>query len=103
MGQELLNAYPSFLNIQGKYVPLKDVSKRFASLDEFFNFYATQIGSNPEKHKEVMEILNWAKENNLLNFGILNFVISNQWNNLKELRDNPEMVKTVDNICILDE
>lgn len=94
MGQELLNAYPSFLNIQGKYVPLKDVSKRFASLDDFFNFYATQIGSNPEKHKEVMGILNWAKENNLLNFGILNFVISNQWNNLKELRDNPEMVRT---------
>ena len=50
MGQELLNAYPPFLNIQGKYVPLKDVSKRFASLDDFFNFYATQIGSNPEKH-----------------------------------------------------
>ena len=103
MGQELLNAYPPFLNIQGKYVPLKDVSKRFASLDDFFNFYATQIGSNPEKHKEVMEILNWAKENNLLNFGILNFVISNQWNNLKELRDNPEMVPIYQDSILTDD
>ena len=103
MGQELLNAYPPFLNIQGKYVPLKDVSKRFASLDDFFNFYATQIGSNPEKHKELMVILNWAKENNLLNFGILNFVISNQWNNLKELRDNPEMVPIYQDSILTDD
>jgi peptidyl-prolyl cis-trans isomerase SurA len=33
---------------------------------------------DPIKHKEVMDILNWAKLNNHLNFGILNFVISNQ-------------------------
>ena len=91
LGKELFDAYPPFLNINGKFVPLKDISKRFSSLDEFYFFYATQIGHNPEKHKEVLNILNWAKDNNFLNFGILSFVISNQWNMLKELRDNPEI------------
>lgn len=70
MGRELFNEYPPFLNIQGKYVPLKDISKKFYSLDEFFFYYGVQIGNNPEKHKEVLEILKWAKENNCLNFGI---------------------------------
>ena len=78
MGKELFDAYPSFININGKYAPLKDISKRFSSLDEFFFFYSTQIGHNIEKHKEVMEILKWAKDNGHLNFGILSFVISNQ-------------------------
>lgn len=58
MGQELLDAYPSFLYINGKYAPLKDISKRFSSLDEFFFFYSTQIGHNPKNHEKVMEILN---------------------------------------------
>lgn len=103
MGEELFSAYPSFMNIQGKYVPLRDISKRFSSLDEFFFFYSTQIGHNPEKHKEVMDILTWAKENNFVSFGILNFVISNQWIALKELRDNPEMVPVSQNSIYLDE
>ena len=57
MGRELFSAYPPFMNISGKYVPLRDISKRFASLDDFFFFYSSQIGHDPEKHKEVMEIL----------------------------------------------
>lgn len=57
MGEELFSTYPSFMNIQGKQVILRDISKRFSSLDEFFFFYSTQIGHNPEKHQEIMEIL----------------------------------------------
>ncbi|MDD7757406.1 MAG: hypothetical protein PUJ51_23445 [Clostridiales bacterium] len=57
MGRELFNAYPSFININGKMLPLRDISKRFSSIDDFTFFYATQIGHNPEKHKEIMELL----------------------------------------------
>lgn len=49
---------------------------------------------NKEKHKEVMEILEWAKGQNLITFNICNFVVSQQWASLKELRDNPELVPT---------
>jgi hypothetical protein len=38
-----------------------------------------------------MEILEWAKENNMINFGITSFVVNNQWKALKELRDNPDL------------
>ena len=100
MGQELFEAYPSFINIQGRYAPLKDVSKRFSSLDEFFFFYSTQINHNPEKHKNVMEILDWAKENGFITFGILSFVVSNQWKSLQELRDNPELIPIARSIDI---
>lgn len=103
MGQELFDAYPPFVNIKGNYMTLKDVSKRFSSLDDFFFFYGTQIGHNPEKHKEVMDILNWAKENNYINFGILNFTISRQWENLKQLRDNPELAPISQTSIYLDE
>ena len=57
MGRELFNAYPSFININGKMLPLRDISKRFSSIDDFTFFYATQIKHNPEKHKEIMEEL----------------------------------------------
>lgn len=100
MGRELFTEYPPFLNIQGKYVPLRDISKRFTSLDEFFFYYGVQIGNNPAKHRKIMDILKWSKENNLLNFGILNFVISHQWEALEELKNNPEMIPFATNICI---
>ncbi|MBO7211831.1 MAG: hypothetical protein J6V44_12605 [Methanobrevibacter sp.] len=57
MGKELFDAYEPFLRVNGKYVSLKNVAKKFYSLDEFFFFYSVQIGHNPDKHKEVMELL----------------------------------------------
>lgn len=103
MGRELFEAYPPFININGKYAPLRDISKRFSSLDEFFFFYSSEIGHNPEKHKEVMEILEWAKENGHLNFGILSFVISHQWDSLKMLKDNPDIAPISQNSIYIDE
>ena len=103
MGEELFSAYPSFININGKYIPLKDVSKRFSSLDEFFFFYSSQIGHNPEKHKEIMDILEWSNSNGYLNCGILSFVISRQWDSYQQLRDNPELAPISQNSIYLDE
>lgn len=90
MGQELFQEYPPFLNINGKMCPLRNISKKFNTLDDFFFHYGSQIKHNPETHKEVMEILRWAKENNKINFGILEFVCSNKWLDLKYLRDHPQ-------------
>ena len=100
LGLELFNAYPISMRIDDRNVPLRDISKRFSSLDDFFFFYSTQIGHNPKKHAEILELLEWGKANNHINFGILNFVISHQWEYLKQLRDNPELVPVVSNICI---
>lgn len=88
MGEELFDAYPSWLNVNGKLMPLRNIAKKFSTLDEFFFAYSSAIKHNPEKHKEVMEILDWAKQNELINFGITEFVCSQKWRDLKELRDN---------------
>ena len=90
MGQELFEAYPAWGNINGKLIPLKNVAKKVSTLDEFFFMYSSSIKHNSETHKKVLEILEWAKENGKITSGILDFVISQQWKDLIELRKNPQ-------------
>lgn len=99
MGMELFEHFPAWLEINGSYIPARDVSKRFSSLEEWAFFYAKSIGHNPEKHREIIALVDWAVDNHVLNMGILSFTISKQWLALKELRENPEMISTVANIC----
>ena len=100
MGQELFDEYPSYVEIKGRLYSLKNISKKFYSLDEFYFYYSASIGHNPEKHKEVMELLKWAKEKNLINFNILEFVASRKWSLFKEMRDKGLDNKVVDSIYI---
>ena len=90
MGQELFDEYPSWGSVNGRTIPLKNIAKKFNTLDEFFFAYSSTIKHNPQKHKEVMDILKWAKENGKITSGILDFVISQQWIALQQLRDNPQ-------------
>ena len=99
MGMELFEKYPAWLEINGAYVPARDVSKRFSSIEEWAFSYAKSIGHDPVKHKEIIDLIDWAIDNRVLNMGILNFTISHQWTALKELRDNPDLLTTVTNIC----
>ncbi len=87
LGQELFDEYPPFLYIGGKMMPIKNIAKRFGSLEEFFFFYSSQIKHNPEKHAEIMELLKWGKENNRITFGICEFVISHKWEELRLLKE----------------
>lgn len=103
MGQELFNTYPKVIEINGKIIPLRDPAKKFNSLDEFYFWYSSQIGHNPDKHKEVMDILKWGIDNNYINFTLTNFVGNHQWEMLQELKDDPNRIKTVNNICIIDD
>lgn len=88
LGKELFDAYEPFLYVQGKNVSLKNIAKKFYSLDEFFFFYSVQIGHSVEKHKEVMELLDWAKKNKQIKYGILEFCASHKWEELKYLKEH---------------
>lgn len=92
MGQELFNTYPKVIEINGKIIPLRDPAKKFNSLDEFYFWYSSQIGHNPDKHKEVMDILKWGIDNNYINFTLTNFVGNHQWEMLQELKDDPNRI-----------
>lgn len=78
LGKELFDEYEPFLYINGKYCPLRNISKKFTSLEEFYFHYSSTIGHSVEKHKEVMELLRWAKENKKITFGILSWVIDHK-------------------------
>lgn len=100
MGQELFDSYPGFVEVKGKLYSLKNISKKFYSLDEFYFYYSATIGHNSEKHREVMDILAWAKEKNLINFGILEFCASQKWLMFKEMREKGIDNKVADTIYI---
>ena len=90
MGQELFEAYPPFLSSNGKLLPLRNIAKKFNTLDEFFFAYSSAIKHNPEKHKEVMESLEWGKENGKICYGICEFIISQKWIELAYLKEHPQ-------------
>ena len=88
MGQELFNEYPPFLSINGRLMSLRNIAKKFYSLDDFSFYYSSTIGHNPDKHKEIMELVKWGKENDLIRVGILEFIASHKWDELKYLKEN---------------
>lgn len=86
LGKELYVAYPNNTIINGRVVFLKNITKKFLNLSDFYFWYASTIGHSIEKHKKILEILEWAKNQNLIHCGIIEFVGSNQWIQFDELR-----------------
>ena len=86
LGQELMDAYPTTLYINGKNVSLKNISKKFRDLQEFYFWYASTIGHSLSKHHEILNILSWAKMNDLIHIPIVEFVASCKWNEFAEIK-----------------
>ena len=86
LGQELMRAYPTTLYLNGKAVSLKNIAKKFKDLQEFYFCYAATIGHSISKHREVIDILEWAKSNDLVHIPIVEFVASCKWNEFKEMK-----------------
>ena len=101
LGQELFDTYPTFTTINGAMIGIKGVAKKFDSIEQFFEFYGKQIRYNPEKHVEVIEITNWAKDHNLISESIASYVINHSWETFKAMRDgegvniNPDAVRMI--------
>ena len=89
LGVEFFSEYPTVAIIDGKEVPLKNYAKKFSTEEEFYYAYGKAIGWKLDKHKEVLELIKWAKDNNcnLLNMNIADFVISKMWRSVEELKD----------------
>lgn len=89
LGEEFFNHYPSIGIINGNEVPLKNFAKKFNSEQEFFYAYGKTIGWKLKNHQEVLDLVDWAKENDckLLNMNISDFVVSGMWRSIKELKE----------------
>lgn len=90
LGMELFDAYPKYLYINGKLAPLRNISKKYDSLEDFCFAYASAIKHNPDKHNEIMKLLKWGIEHNKINFGLTEFVVSHKWEDLEYLKNNPQ-------------
>lgn len=91
LGQELFNVYPQFTEINGCIVPLRSVSKKFDSMEDFFKFYAKSIRYNVNMHNKIIELTKWAAENtNIINTTLCNYVIDQRWNDIEALKNGDQ-------------
>lgn len=87
MGKELFEEYPQFGIIGNSTVPLRTVAKHFDSLEDCYYRYGKIIKWNEERHNHIIELVQWAKENNILNCSLSSFVINNGWIDLEALKN----------------
>ena len=102
LGHELYHEYPSHILIDGKRCCLKNFARRFANLDEFYFYYSTTIKHSIETHKKVMEMLKYGKEHNLIHFGIVEWVASQKWDYIEELKNSGADNLIADSILLED-
>jgi hypothetical protein len=88
MGEELFTHYPQFATINGSLVGLRNVSRKFNDLEDAWRKYGKIIKWNPDTHQEIINLLDWAKDNNVdLNKSLANFICDHSWLDLQALRD----------------
>lgn len=85
LGKELFEEYPAFAVINNSYTSLRGVSKHFNSLEDAYVKYGKSIKWNPEIHQEIIELVKWAKEHNMLNMSLGSFIVNNGWHDLKAI------------------
>lgn len=87
LGAELFEAYPAFTTINGKLFSLRNIAKGFKSFDDFCFYYGKSIHFNRQEHQKILELLEFGKDNNCINSGIVDFVVSKQWTVLEMMKD----------------
>lgn len=89
IGKEFFDAYPSFININGKLVSIKNFTKAgLYSFEEFCVYYAKQIKSANVTHERIMEAVEFAKEQNIIHYSILEFIASKKWEEIEYIRNS---------------
>lgn len=89
LGKEFFDAYPPFININGKLCSIKNFTKAgLFSFEDFCVFYSKQIKLASVTHERVMEALLFAKENNLINYTIIEFIASKKWEEIEYIRNS---------------
>jgi hypothetical protein len=92
IGKELFDAYPPFINIKGKLCSIKNFTKaNLFSLEEFCLYYAKSIKNSGVAHNRVMEALEYAKDHNLINYSIIEFIASQKYNEIEYIKNSGDV------------
>lgn len=87
MGKELFEVFPQFGTINGNMIPLRTVAKKFDSLEDAYLRYGKSIRWNNERHNNILELVRWAKDNNIINCSLASFIINQGWIDLEALKN----------------
>lgn len=87
LGKDLFENYPQFNFINNNMVSLRGVSKHFNSLEDAYFRYGKAIKWNPEIHKEIIELVKWGKEQNVICQSLSSFIINQAWHDLKAMKE----------------
>lgn len=99
MGEELFLEYPYSMDAGGRTYILNNITKGYNSLEDLYFDYGRIIKFNPQTHKEVMEMLKFAKQYKLITFGICEWIKSHKWLTIKKMKeDGSYMEKTFDTV-----
>lgn len=81
--RELIEVYPKFFTTdKGVKMPLVTGNEH-----ELSRLYGAKLYGDLELHYEILDLVEYGRENNLLNFGIEKFIKSRFWIALKEDKD----------------
>lgn len=81
IAEELIDAYPSTMEIQGKIVPLTAIDIIVVA-----DLYIEKILDNRQEHEEVLKDLAYAVKNNMINVSIKNFILGKYWLSIRKKR-----------------
>ena len=84
---ELRDLYPDTYTKDGKEYPLKLID-----VDKYAKMYHRNIYSSYKKHLQVLEIVNYANDNNLLTFGLNKFIESKYWEIIQKKMEQEDNV-----------
>lgn len=87
LGKELFEAYPQFGTVNGSLVGIRSVSKKFDSLEDAYFKYGKAIGWSVERHNHIIDLVNWSKEYNIINYTLATFIVDNRWLELEALKN----------------
>lgn len=90
---EFWKIYPSYVRINGNNIPLTNMDKY-----AFSNLYAERIDYSVQEHLEVLKDIEFGNKHNLIKSTIENFVRSESWNKIREIRVSERQIKTVSNL-----
>jgi hypothetical protein len=88
IGKELFEIYPISTVVNGIEYKLRRVSKKFDSLEDAYRAYGKAISWKPDVHRNIMQLIEWGKQNNYQFTTLDSFIVDNDWLNIEAMKDN---------------
>lgn len=88
IGKELFENYPISTIVNGVEFKLRRVSKKFDSLEDAYRAYGKAISWKPDIHNNIMQLIEWGKQNNYQFTTLDSFIVDNDWLNIEAMKDS---------------